>query len=285
MKRFHTLFSLLLAAMFFVSSCQQDDHQLGRLLDKSEVKFSVVQDLSLDPGGNTVILKNETPETVPMWDYGTGRSTRQVDTVRFAFKGDYVVKFSAMTAGGVVEVEPKTITVTQNNFDYVKDPLFTALAGGVGQEKTWTLDINATHFDGPLYFYGTKNGWQGACLEPGGDCWNWNPVYQDNTWLMPAGDYGTMTFNLKDGPYVQVNHLKIPSRGQESGTYFLNENAKTLTFSGATPLHDQGREGCVAAWGSTRIISLTENTMQLGVMRNASCEGAALLVYNYVVKK
>ncbi|MGV3639718.1 MAG: hypothetical protein ACO1NZ_04310 [Adhaeribacter sp.] len=283
MKRFHTFFSLLLATTFLVSSCQQDDHELGRMLDRSEVNFRVVQDLMTDPGGNTVILINETPETVAMWDYGTGRSNRQVDTVRFAFKGDYTIKFSAMTAGGIVEMEPKTIQVTENNLNYVNDPLWTALTGGVGEEKTWVLDIAAKGFDGPLYFYGTKNGWQGACMEPGGDCWNWNPVYKDNTWLMPGGDYGTMTFSLKNGPFVKVNHLKVPSRGEENGTFFLDVATKTLNFTDAAPLHDQGRDACVAAWGNTRLLSLTETSMQLGVIRT-SCEGPALMVYNYVPK-
>jgi hypothetical protein len=284
MKRFHTLFFILLGTMFFVASCQQDDHELGRRLDKSEISFKVEQDLATDPGGNTVILINETPQTVPMWDYGTGRSNRQVDTVRFAFQGNYVIKFSAMTAGGIVEMEPRTITVTQNNLNYVNDPLWAALSGGVGQEKTWVLDIDAKHFDGPQYFYGMDNGWQGACMVPGGDCWNWNPVYRDNTWLMPAGDYGTMTFSLKNGPFVKVNHLKIPARGVENGTYFLDANTKTLTFTDATPLHDLGRESCVVSWNNTRIISLTENSMQLAVVRQTTCDGAALLVYNYVPK-
>jgi hypothetical protein len=284
MKRFHTLILFTLGTLFFASSCQKDDHELGRMLDRSEVNFKVVQDLVTDPGGNTVIMINETPETISMWDYGTGRSNRQVDTVRFAFQGDYVIKFSALTAGGIVEMEPKVVKVTQNNLNYVNDPLWTALSGGVGNEKTWVLDTNAKGFDGPLYFYGTKNGWQGACMEPGGDCWNWNPVYKDNTWLMPGGDYGTMTFSLKNGPFVKVNHLQIPARGVENGTYFLDINTKTLSFTDATPLHDQGRDACVAAWGNTRILSLTENSMQLGVMRNASCDGAALLVYNFVPK-
>jgi hypothetical protein len=284
MKRFHTLFSILLGTLFLASSCQKDDHELGRMLDKSEINFKVTQDLSVDPGGNTVILTNETPETVAMWDYGTGRSNRQVDTVRFPFQGQYSIKFSAMTAGGIVEMEPKTVKVTQNNLEYVNDPLWTYLSGGVGQEKTWVLDIDAQSFDGPLFFYGTNNGWQGACLKAGGDCWNWNPVYKDNTWLMPGGDYGTMTFSLKTGPFVTVTHTKVAGRGVENGTYYLDPNAKTLTLTGATPLHDQGRDACVAAWGNTRILSLTENTMQLGVLRT-SCEGPALMVYNYVVKK
>jgi len=282
MKSFKTIFSILLFSMLFATACQDDDHELGRMLEASEISYKVVQDLATDPGGNTVILINETPATISMWDYGTGRSNRQIDTVRFAFEGDYTIKFSAVTAGGIVELEPKTITVTQNNLNYVNDPLWTALSGGVGNEKTWVLDMNATYFDGPLFFYGTQNGWEGACMEEGGDCWNWNPVYRENTWLMPDGDYGTMTFSLKNGPYVNVNHLMLPGRGTENGTYFLDVDTKTLTMTDATPLHDASRDACVANWGDIQLLSLTENSMQFGVMRKSECEGAALLVYNFV---
>ncbi|MCC9167005.1 hypothetical protein [Pontibacter harenae] len=285
MKNFKILWYLLLIPMFLITSCEHDSYELGRMLDKDEIKFSVIQDRSIDEGGNTVILINETPGTVAIWDYGTGRSNRAIDTVKFAFQGEYQIKLSVMTAGGVVQMDPVTIQVTEDNLNYVNDPLWTALTGGVGEEKTWILDIEAKYFDGPLYFYGTENGWQGACMNEGGDCWNWNPVYADNTWLMPNGDYGTMTFSLKGGPYVTVNHLMLPSRGTETGTFFLDVNTKTLSLTDATPLHDASRDGCVDDWGSIRLISLTEDAMQFAVMRKNSCEGAALLVYNFVSKE
>ncbi len=274
----------LLAPLFFLTACQDDNYELGRMLDKSEIKFRVEQPRNIDPGGNTVILINETPGTLSMWDYGTGRSDRRVDTVRFAFQGEYVIKFSAATAGGIVEMDPVTIQITQDNLNYVDDPLWAALSGGVGSEKTWILDIEAKYFDGPLYFYGTDNGWEGACMKDGGDCWNWNPDYAGNTWLMEAGDYGTMTFNLKNGPFVTVEHKMLPNRGTERGTYFLDVNSKTLTMTDATPLHNSGNDGCVAAWGNIKLLSLTESAMQLAVLRT-SCEGPALLVYNYVSKE
>ncbi|WP_207435497.1 hypothetical protein [Sabulibacter ruber] len=284
MKRLKSILSLILLGAFIVTACQDDDHELGRMLSPEEISIKVVQDLSIDPGGNTVILINETPETISMWDFETGRSTRTIDTVRYAFAGDYTIKFSAVTGGGIVELPAKTITVTQNNLNYVNDPLWTALSGGPGNEKTWILDIDANHFDGPLYFYGTDNGWGGACTKPGGDCWNWNPDYKGNTWLMPYGDYGTMTFSLKGAATVTVNHSMIPGKGTESGTYFLDVDNKTLSLTDAGILHDAGRDACVDDWGSIRLLSLTENSMQLAVMRKGSCEGAALLVYNFVPK-
>jgi hypothetical protein len=282
MKKIQKIFCIVLALVVISTSCQ-DDHELGNPLDKSEIDFEVIQDFDGTPGGNTVYLINNTPGTVSMWDYGTGRSTRAMDTVDFAFAGDYVIKFSVVTAGGVVEMDPVTITVTDNDLTKVNDPLWTALSGGVGNEKTWLLDIDAKYFDGPLYFYGTNNGWEGACMVEGGDCWNWNPEYAGNTWLMEAGDYGSMTFNLKGGPFVSVEHKKIVDRGTEDGTFFLDVKTKTLTMTDATPLHDTGRDGCVASWGSIKLLSLTEDAMQFAVLRT-SCEGPALLVYNYISK-
>ena len=286
MKTFKYLYWVLLFAIAFVSSCSKQEFDLGSLPDKSALKFEVVQDLKTDAGGNTVILVNNTPQASAVWDYGTGKSYRQRDTIRFAFKGDYVVKFSALTSGGIVEADSVIVKVTADNLQYVNDPLWSALSGGPGNEKTWILDIKAQYFDGPLFFYGTNNGWllggNAGCY--GADCWNWNPDYKGNSWLMEDGDYGTMTFSLKGGPFVKSTHLKIPARGTENGTYYLDKDAKTLTLSNASPLHDIGRDPCVAAWGNIKLMSLTENAMQLAVLRT-SCEGPCLLVYNYVTKE
>lgn len=286
MKNIESIFIMLLLA--FAISCQDDYPELGNLVDKSGLKFTVKQDLQADPGGNTIILINETPQSVAIWDYGTGRSNRQTDTIRVAFKGEYTIKFSALTGAGIVQADPVTVTVTDDNLMYVNDPLWTALSGGVGNSKTWLLDLDAEgkskYFDGPLYFYGTNNGWQGECQVEGGDCWNWNPEYAGNTWLMPAGDYGTMTFNLQGGPFVTASHAMIPDRGAENGTYFLDVNSKTLSLSDVAPLHDAGRDPCVNAWGNIKVFSLTEDAMQLAVLRT-SCEGPCLLVYNYISKE
>ncbi|MFT3679252.1 MAG: hypothetical protein QM791_03200 [Ferruginibacter sp.] len=278
---------IVLLGAFMYASCKKEKHTLESLPDKSQIKFEVKQDLATDDGGNTVILSNLTPETIPMWDYGTGKSNRQTDTVKFAFAGTYTIKFSVVTGGGIVEMDPVTITVTKDNLNYVNDPLWTALSGGVNQEKTWLLDLDANgvskFFDGPLYFYGTTMGWGGACLPGGTDCWNWPPAWKDNTWLMDKGDYGTITFSLKGGPFVTAKHLMLPARGTENGTYFLDKDAKTLTLTDVTPLHDSNRDGCVAQWGNIKLFSLTENTMQLAVLRT-SCEGPCLLVYNFISK-
>ncbi|MFD0990066.1 hypothetical protein ACFQ1R_08160 [Mariniflexile jejuense] len=282
---------LILGISFLISSCQPESYSLGNILDKSDIKYDISQDFSIDPGGNTVILTNKTKGVVLTWDYGTGKSNKAVETVKYAFKGDYIIKISAVTAGGIVELDPVTITVTDDNLNYVNDPLWTNLSGGVGKSKTWLLDLNAEgvskYFAGPMFFYGTNMGWleggDNGCY--GSDCWNWNPDWKGNEWLFPNGaqNFGTMTFNLINGPFVTTNNLSTGTN--ESGTYFLDKDNHTLSFTNASMLHDSGNQSCVESWTETKVFSLTENTMQLGVFRKDGCGGRVLLVFNFISKE
>ena len=285
---------LLLVAGQLLTSCEPDTYSLGDKLEESEIDFEIVQDFNVDPGGNTVILTNKTPGTILTWDYGTGKSNKATETIQYAFQGDYVIKISAVTAGGIVEFDPITITVTEDNLNYVNDPLWTALSNGVGNSKTWLLDLDenglSKYFAGPQYFYGTDNGWLlGGNSWDGGDtgcygddCWNWSPDWAGNQWLMDAEDFGSMTFSLDGGPYVTTNNLSTDTL--EEGTYFLDKDAHILTFTNATMLHNVGTDACVDNWGNAKILSLTEDTMQLGVIRRDDCDGSALLVYNFISK-
>jgi len=281
---------LMLGMVFLTTSCEPDSYSLGDKLDKSQIDFDITQDFSVDPGGNTVILTNKTPGTILTWDFVTGKSNKAIETVKYAFKGDYTINISAVTAGGIVQLDPVTITVTDDNLSYVNDPLWILLSGGVGNSKTWVLDLDAEgvskYFGGPMFFYGSDNSWleggDAGCY--GEDCWNWSPDWKGNEWLAAQGDYGTMTFSLDGGNFLTTNHLKIPSYGEESGTYFLDTNAKILTTSGATILHTNENETCVDNWREMKVFSITENTLQLGVLRKDNCDGAATLVYNFISK-
>ncbi|OMP31654.1 hypothetical protein BKM32_00860 [Mangrovimonas sp. DI 80] len=274
---------------FFTCS---EDYDLGRKLDPSELDFSVIQDYSIDPGGNTVILINNTPETVPVWDYETGQSNRAIDTVHYAFAGEYTINFSAVTAGGLVDAEPITITVSEDNFNYINHPIWNMLSGGQGNSKKWYLDLNADgvskYFTGPMYFYGTDNGWLEGGDEGcyGDDCWSWAPDWASNTWIMDAADYGYMEFNLQGGPYVTVDHLTLPDLGVQNGTYNLDLNNYKLLMSNAQMIHNVGYDTCSSNWGNLTIFSITDDAMQLGVIREAigscSSEGPAMIVYNFI---
>ena len=287
---------LVLGIVFLIASCEPETHSLGETLTKSEIDFEIVQDFTADPGGNTVVMTNKTKGVTLTWNYGTGRSSKAVETVKYAFKGDYVINITAVTSGGLVELDPVTITVTDDNLNYVNDPLWNLLSGGVGNSKTWVLDLDengvSKYFGGPMFFYGTSNAWlEGGESWDGGDtgcygddCWNWSPDWKGNEWIAAQGDYGSMTFSLDGGPFLTTNHLMIPSYGEESGTYFLDIDAKMLTTSNATILHTNENDACVNDWRSMKVFSITENTLQLGLLRKDDCDGAATLVFNFVSK-
>lgn len=286
-NKLYIVFSLLAVLMLGFSACQPEEYSLGEMITPNNLKYRIVQDAE-DP--NMVILQSLTEGVTPLWVTPMGRSSHIVDTVRIPFSGDYQFVYGVQSAGGFVQADTFDLTITTTNLMYVDDPLWALLTGGVGEEKTWLLDLNADgesrYFNGPLYFYGTDDSWvtvtEGQTIE--GDSWNWSPDWEGNQWLMPAGDYGSMTFSLQGNATVSVNHEML-SR-VDNGSYFLDATAKTLSMTDAAPLHDETRDGQVVNWGDVRVMSLTEDAMQLGVIRDEalSGEGPALLVYNYVSK-
>jgi hypothetical protein len=169
--------------------------------------------------------------------------------------------------------------------EYYKDPLFTFLSGGIGNEKTWAIDFNALgvskKFAGPLWFSGDDLRWDFGCAA-GGNCWNWAPTWQG--WMPAPKDYGTMTFKIKGVPVlptVTVNQKGLDAaakNGSFSGSYFLDTEAKILGFTDLTPLN-MGWDN--VDWSKAYIITLTADGMQLGFKHKGKAE---LELYNYIPK-
>jgi hypothetical protein len=281
MKLIKQITLLVTMAVFVMLSCKKKDYSLGNMPDKSQINMEVKQDLTVDAGGNTVYLINHTDAVEPYWDYTTGTSTRKVDTVKYAFKGDYTIKRTAVTKAGLVDLGPITIHVTQDNLNYVNDPLWILLSGGPGNEKTWVLDLDANgvskFFDSPVYFAGSDYGWNNQCSKDGGNCWTWFPKWSDNTWIAAKADYGTMTFNLKGGPYVTVVQKATSNSGTKTGTYYLDKDAKTVSFTNVTPLN----QGYDQVYTKGKIITLTNNTLQIAFKHPTKDE---VEIFNYISK-
>jgi hypothetical protein len=107
---------------------------------------------------------------------------------------------------------------------------------------------------------------------------------------MEQGDYGTMTFSLKGGPFFR-NEKLIEGGVKENGSFSLNIATKTLTLNGATILRSykpskNGLTG-VSNWSKYDIIEVSENSLRLGVLRDKDVdgEGPAILVYNFISKE
>lgn len=278
--------SFLMLLALIVASCSPETYSLGETPNKSDIQYKIEQDFTVDPGGNTVKLINQTPGVVLTWDYVTGKSNKATETVKYAFKGNYTIKILAVTAGGLVELDPYTVTVTKDNLNYVNDPLWTSLSGGVGKSKTWYLDLNAAgvskYFGGPMYFSGNQLGWQKECMGDSGLCWIWEAEWKGNTWIADAGDFGSMTFNLIGGPFVTVDHKFTTTRGVEKGTYFLDAAKHELTLTNAAVLQNSWAAGDVSDWSNYKIISLTDDTMQLAAYHKTKKE---FVIFNFISKE
>lgn len=153
--------------------------------------------------------------------------------------------------------------------------------------KTWSIDLDANGksyvWDGPLYYYGTEDSWNtvtnGYSLGEGHDSWNWCPSYADNSWIATAMDHGTMTFN-EDGT-VTVNDKG--NNVQYTGTFTVDTKEHTITLTGAKILHLENFDAIVSNWSTElKVMSLSDDGLQIAALRDQSDEGPCLLVHNYV---
>lgn len=267
--------------VLLVSSCSPDSYSLDGVPDKSAIDFEITQDLAADPGGNVVVMKNKTPGVVLTWDYAIGKSNKATQTVKYAFKGDYTIKITAVTGGGMVELDPVTITVAEDNLSYVNDPLWTALSGGVGKSKSWVLDTGKYGIGmGPLS-YGDPNAspmvwgdfktnWEPEGLPPGS-------TDADMNW----GSY--MTFSLDGGPFMKI--FNAAGVEQASGSYFLDASGHTLSTNGTQILSAANYIPNASNWDTDlRVLELTKDRLRIAVFRDKS-EGPWWYVWNFVSKE
>ena len=165
------------------------------------------------------------------------------------------------------------------------DPLFTFLTGGIDNKKTWVLDMdpatgNSKKFIGPIWWAGLDLGWEKQCGS-GGSCWTYEVSYQG--WFPAPKDYGTMTFQLKGNvvvePVLTVTQKNVDAakNGTFTGGFFMDVNAKTITFIDVVPLNF----GWQFVFTKAYIISLTADGMQLGFKDPNKSEYA---VHNYIPK-
>lgn len=267
-NKFKISFTLLGLVLLFMA-CTPDNPHMAALLDKSALKFTVTQDAS---NPNKVILTSETPNVTPYWVTSMGNSTRVVDTVDFPFPGTDTIFYSVEGAGGLTQADPYVVNITTIDPAAVSGPMWVDLTGGYGKSKTWVLDVNPADgssklFSGPIYFAG---------LNADGTTWEWDASWY--SWIMPLGDYGSMTFNLIGNANFSSDNKLIPALGSASGHFMLWPDKNLLQTSGAQLIHATS-QGTGQNWfAPIQIVSLTANGLQIKATTNAS----NWVIYNYV---
>ncbi|MGD9928374.1 MAG: hypothetical protein AB7U05_00025 [Mangrovibacterium sp.] len=268
MNKILKLFSRLALVAIVFAACTPDEYELQAPLAKSEVKFSVTADAQ---NPNKLYLKSETPNAQPYWVTPVGTSIKLNDTIVIPFGGDYTITYSVETAGGIVTADPYTFTLTTVDEDFVSDPMWTFLTGGIGQSKTWVLDLDANgvskYFAGPFYFGGTG--------------WEWDPAFSDIPWAgVSAGDYGTMTFDLIGNANFTCDNKMFPDLSG-TGKFMLFPATSELITYGAQVIHDKAQGGQVANWNARMTVkTLDADHMQLIAKKDPN----NWLIYNYITK-
>lgn len=198
---------------------------------------------------------------------------------------DFCQSFSFGNGFGDKDVSPRYTALAVR-------PVSTAMNIPFMQElmnNTWLIDVDtsgvAVEFNGPVYFYGTDDSWATVTnKEPMiGDSWAWEADFAD--WICPAAEYGSMTFTDDD----TVTVVQVDENGLETtskGTYTVDEENKTVTLSVdlLTPYNfsteaGEGLTQVESKQTQLKILSLTEKTMQIAVVRTGD---PALLSINYV---
>jgi hypothetical protein len=252
MKKYYVGILSLLFLMLAFSSCDPVCSRIseGGIVDSTSLKLDVH---ATTDGGNQIVMINNTPKVGSYWNYGTGLSSAQNDTVVLPFIGEQTITFTSLCDGGTVTAKRK-INIKQ--IDHPVSPEWTYFAGSISAGKTWVWDPTVN------YVYGEG----GYLTEQAPD---WTLISQAQT----DDPDGYMVFDLNGGP----NFTKYKADGtvKEKGTFSFDmsstktdpdDNSQwsigTLTLTGATVLSGH-LVGSTDAQYKYDILVLNDNVMIL----------------------
>lgn len=314
------------SVMLLFSACTPDEFKMGaKDLTPDDlvegIAFEIVKDY--DGVTNQVLLRSKIGgKYTPLWEHPQGRSQESEVVLQIPFSGTYEVKFGVMTPGGSVYGEPVTFNLDDNNTAFVSSEIWALLAGGIGQSKTWKLDLTGDGVKGstkvwtsPAWYYAWDYQWNNVhtasgdnyldadpwkpqdaitpYMKPGTSeaMWYWAADYAGNSWICSAPqDYGTMTFDLIDGAHVTIEWYDVAGNVTSTvkDTYMINEADMRLSFgSRSMPLN------CSAAAypEDLRILHVDDNRLQLifGLLSGSNGEDGgdptSVTVFNYITQE
>ena len=305
---------------FSVASCADEYSMPAPDINPAElvegVAFTVEHD-SENP--NIIHLKSLMPAQYNVaWITPQGRRNTNEVTLQIPFDGSYDVQLGVDTRGGYVWSDPYTFTIDDFCADFVSHYLWKRISGGVGQSKTWQLDlavladetVKTTYWTGPHWYWNPNYTWdhlhsplenanvninyrdtkkwdqkeqainKGDIPSSEGEDnanWYWTADYKGNGWMCEAKNYGYITFDLIGGANVTISDAD--GNVIEKGTYLIDTDNHTISFSGVYPLNSSNN-GVMTR--DCKLLYLSDTAMQL--MGDGIKAGTATSV-NYVTKE
>jgi hypothetical protein len=270
---FLTLIAIIAVGSLFSCEPVEDRNSLPAMtLKSSDLNYTAVAN------GNTIELKNLTPDVIPYWSYvdskgnELGHSNLNELTIAMPFAGTYTINFSAYTQGGSV-TDTKTVTILKNDQTLFSDPRWAMLTNGVAG-KTWVFNMVT---ESPFAFVG--GGYINKTVE--GD-WAWYPgSINDVSWSgIENKDWGEVTFDLNGGYNVKVKQTSLTTgstvKTTQSGTYNFSltngsTNDRIILNGGIEILHlnayyNETLSGF--SFSNVRLIELTASSLRYAAIRN-----------------
>lgn len=303
-------------ALLFGTACTPDDYDLASPDISSDdlvegIAFTIEHDTD---NPNIVYLHSKLDSKYTIaWETPQGRYVSSDATLKMPFSGDYEVKMAVSTRGGYVWSEPAHFQISDFCEDFVSHYLWKRVSGGVGQSKTWQLDLGlledgsakTTFFGGPHWYFNGNYTWnhlhadgedddtndnfldnddweKSMAINPDvvptdGDGdeanWYWAATYSGNEWMCGLSNYGYMTLDLIGGAHVTITDAAGNVVGK--GTYMLDPDAHTITFSDVYPLNTDAS----ATNRTFKLIYLSDNGMCIIPIYDGCCTSL-----NYVTK-
>ncbi len=137
MKKTTLLYSILLVTLVMFS-CEpiEDRDKMGSIVAESDL---MLETYPLVEGGNKIVMKNSTQGVGSFWDYGSGYSSRQQDTILVPFVGEIPIFFTGISGGGTITT---TRTVNVDKILFPVNETWNLLAGNDSNGKVWMWDYD-----------------------------------------------------------------------------------------------------------------------------------------------
>ena len=218
---------LTIAAIVGLSACSSDNYDLPAPNVSAEdlvegIAFTITPDAA---NPNIIHLKSLLPATYQVaWETPQGRSVGETRDLKIPFDGEYEVRMGVDTRGGFVWSNPAKFTISSFCAEFVDHFLWNRLSGGVGNSKTWQLDLSVfddgsnktTFWKGPHWFFNVNYTWDklhaasetensaanfvdsspwesSSAIDPtpaevdvneSGENWYWAADYAGNSWMV-----------------------------------------------------------------------------------------------------
>ena len=259
-----------------LTACTPDEQELGATGYTSDdlvegIAYSITHDAS---NPNIIYLKSLLPEQYScFWTHPQGRTQAREVTLQMPFEGTYSVVFGIETRGGIVTGDAATFTISDFCADFVSNEQWTYLTGGVGKSKKWVPDNGKYGYAaGEMTF---------ANPEETQEFGNWSANWDPGAGYTEMDFSSYMIFDLDGGAHCQV----FDGTDSQSGTFMLNTDDHTISFTDCELLHSPGWDNRTSNWQKNlNFFELDENHMRIGILREKATSGEDpwWIIWNFV---